>query len=49
MDGGMMKGGMMASMHEMMAQCSDMMNKMQTKRDAQPGNEEPATGTNDAS
>lgn len=49
---GMMEGGTMASMHgmmEMMAQCSDMMASMEIQHGAQPGDEEPATGTEDAS
>lgn len=41
---GMMHGGMMASMHEMMAKCGDMMASMQMKPDAQAGNEQPAAG-----
>lgn len=49
MDEGMMQHGTMASMHEMMARCSDMMDRMQTKHGAQPGNEQPATGADDAS
>lgn len=52
MDGGMMQDGTMGSMHEMMemmAQCSDMMSRMQTKHDAEPGNGQSATGANDAS
>ncbi len=52
MDEGMMQHGTMASMHEMMemmARCNEMMGRMQAKHDAQPGNEQPATGADDAS